>query len=61
MNILTRDGHYTDINVRVEEIHNGGMKIIVITDTADGESIAIYDDEIDNLITALTLLKGEIQ
>lgn len=56
--VKTTAGHDTDITVQLLDINGGAMKIIVITDQADEEQIAVYDDEIDGLIEALSALKG---
>jgi hypothetical protein len=58
--VKTTGGHDTDITVQLLDIH-GAMKIIVITDQADEEQIAVYDDEIDGLIEALNALKGGLR
>ncbi|ATN92858.1 hypothetical protein QGX11_gp095 [Pseudomonas phage PPSC2] len=57
IDVVTTHGHSTDLTVQPVSIHSGGMVICVITDKADGESIAVYDDEIDNLIAALVRAK----
>jgi len=61
IDIVTTQGHDTDLRVQTVSLINGGTVIAVITDKADGNSIAVYDDEIDNLIEALTKLKGELR
>ncbi|QHZ60111.1 hypothetical protein PJKIFABJ_00175 [Pseudomonas phage PE09] len=61
IDVKTTAGHDTDLTVELLDIHSGGMTIMVITDQADGESIAVYDDEIDNLIAALIELKGKLK
>lgn len=55
--LITKDGHATDLTVQSVSILGGGMVICVITDKADGESITVYDDEIDSLIAALQAVK----
>ena len=55
--LVTTQGHSTDLTVQSVSIHSGGMVICVITDKADGESITVYDDEIDSLIAALQAVK----
>lgn len=57
IDVMTTHGHTTDITVQPVSILGGGMVIAVITDIRDGESIAVYDDEIDNLIAALLQAK----
>ncbi|ANA49237.1 hypothetical protein PMW_112 [Pseudomonas phage phiPMW] len=61
IDLKTKDGHDTDIRVSLISKHDGGFVLVTLSDKHDGESIAIYDDEIDNLITILTELKGELK
>lgn len=61
IDLKTTHGHDTDIRIQTVSIHGGGMVIAVLTDKADGESVAVYDDEIDALIEALQSIKGELK
>lgn len=61
IDVMTTHGHTTDLRVQTVSIHSGGMVLAVITDKADSTTIAVYDDEIDGLIEALTKLKGELR
>jgi hypothetical protein len=61
IDIMTTHGHTTNLRVQTVSIHDGGMVLAVITDKADSTTIAVYDDEIDGLIEALTKLKGELR
>jgi hypothetical protein len=61
IDIVTTQGHETNLTVQLLHIHEGAFTTIVITDQADKESVMVYDDEIDNLIEALTKLKGELR
>lgn len=60
VDLKTKDGHDTDIRVSLVDNHCGFV-ILTLTDKEDGESIVIYDDEIDNLIELLNELKGELK
>lgn len=59
--ILTKHGHETRTAVKVVSALNDGFRFVVIEDTDDGNSVVVYEDEIDNLIEALTNLKGELK
>lgn len=59
--VKTTTGFCTDLTVQVVSINGGAMKIAVITDQSDKESISVYEDEIDTLIAALLEIKGELK
>lgn len=59
--VKTTAGLDTDLTVQLMDIHGGAMRILVITDQSDQESVGVYDDEIDGLIEALNRLKGGLK
>lgn len=46
-------------NIKLSHLSLGGIDMIAITDTIDGEKVVIGDDEVDTLIAALLKLKTQ--
>lgn len=59
--VLTTGGIHSSMTVASKEICDGAFVIAQLSCIDTGSKIKIYDDEIDNLIAALTEIKKELR